>query len=159
MQLRKPTKTELVLFHDLYFETSEPDAPKAPFASLSEAEKEQALRHYNPENHFTVLHGDKLVGFAGLYPDDEQVDVNVFYIVVPAFRGQGYLSKILTLLRHQCQEHYPDYHYLRALTQKKNVPSLRALMRASFVRVGEYTEEDHPEVLYEDYVLEIHPQK
>jgi RimJ/RimL family protein N-acetyltransferase len=108
---------------------------------------------YHPEDHFVVYDSDNLIGFVGLIPDDEEVILNVFYIISPEFRGNGFLVKILDLLKEYCRTNFQNYKSLSTLTRKTNLPSLKGLIRSSFVRVGEYVEESQPNVKYEEYVF------
>ena len=40
IKLKRPTKQQCILLHDLYYEASEPDSPKKKFEFLSDLEKE-----------------------------------------------------------------------------------------------------------------------
>ncbi|MNJ93362.1 hypothetical protein D3C87_110420 [compost metagenome] len=154
MQIKKATKDESILLHDFYFESSEPDAPKKAFAELDAQEKEMALAHFSPDFYLAVHNENGVVGFLGLFPDDFD-NINIFYVISPDHRGKGYLVRFLELARLYCRDHFPEYKYLRALTRKSNVPSIRALENAAFVRRGECVEEVMPEVTYEEYLLLI----
>lgn len=155
LKLKQPTNEECILFHDFYSESSEPDAPKKKFEYLTDEEKSVALDQFHPEDHISAFEGNNLIGFAGISPDDKSINVDIFYIISPLFRGQGYLSKLLEALVNHCQENYKDYKFIRALTLKENIPSIKGLLKASFVCKGEYIEEVQPDVKYQKFLFQL----
>lgn len=153
--LKEPSLGELIVLHDSYFESAEPDAPLKRFSEMSHLEQQAALVQFAPEFHFTAWCGDDVVGFVGVYPDEESVNVGVFYVIHPAFRGQGYFSLLLEALVNHCRQSHSGYKFIRALTRKSNLASIKGLLKASFVRKGECVEELSVSVLYEEYILPI----
>lgn len=153
--LKEPTLGELIVLHDSYFESGEPDAPLRRFSEMSEVEQKAALIQFAPEFHFTAWVGGDVVGFVGVYPDESFHNIGVFYLIHPAFRGKGYFSSLLMALVAHCREQYPKYKFIRALTRKENVASVHGLLRASFICKGECVEELHVPVVYEEYLLPI----
>ncbi len=121
IKLKRPTKQQCILLHDLYYEASEPDSPKKKFEFLSDLEKETAFDQYHPEDHLSVFENNNLIGFTATDPDNKFVNVNIFYIILPLFRGKGYFSKILSVLIDYCEKNYYDYKYIRTLTLKNNI--------------------------------------
>lgn len=153
LHLRRPQKSELILLHDSYFESAEPDAPKKPFALLSMQEKEAVSSQFDPDFHFAVCDGDMVVGFVGIYPDDEFMNIGIFYVLIPDHRGKGYFSLVLESLVAHCRQNYSNYRFIRALTRKNNLASIKGLLAASFVRKGECVEELDQPVAYEEFLL------
>ncbi|WP_374079716.1 GNAT family N-acetyltransferase [Bdellovibrio bacteriovorus] len=153
--LKEPTLSELIVLHDSYFESGEPDAPLSRFSEMSEVEQKAALIQFAPEFHFAAWVDRDLIGFVGIYPDEEFNNVGVFYLIHPSFRGKGCFSSLLTALVEHCRKRYPKYKFIRALTRAENVASVRGLLRASFLRKGECIEELHISVTYDEYLLPI----
>ncbi|WP_413944521.1 GNAT family N-acetyltransferase [Bdellovibrio sp. HCB-162] len=149
------TLGELIILHDSYFESGEPDAPLKRFSEMSPLEQKLALEVYSPEFHFAAWSGEKLIGFVGVYPDKEPINVGIFYIIHPSFRGQGYFASLLEALIAHCRSKYPHYKYIRALTRKENLASVRGLSKASFTYNGECVEELPQLVSYSEYLLSI----
>src|SRR5688572_13864807 len=125
IQFKTPTPQELVLLHDFYFRSTEPDAPTKIFSSLDSEETAEALAQYNSESHLVAREGERVLGFVGIFPDDESMFVGIFYVIDPIYRGMGYLSPILNALAIHCREKYPDYKFIRVLTRKENLASIK----------------------------------
>lgn len=153
--LRKPTDSEVILLHDCYFNSSEPDAPKKLYVDLNVHEKAEVFRQFDSEFHLAVIDGEKTIGFVGVYPDDDFLYVGVFYVIAPLYRGKGYFSPMLFALVKYCKEEYSNYKFVRALTRKNNIPSIKGLINASFERNGECLQELDFPVTYEEYLLPI----
>lgn len=154
--LRRPTLLEMIQLHDFYSESKEPDAPSRVFSDLNSGEQEKALNLYNLDRHFTVLDSENTVGFLGLFPDEDFEFIHLFYLVVPEFRGKGFLTQILNLAKEYCQLNYSQYHSIRALTLPDNIASVKGLQRSNFTRSRSVTEElASGDVQYEEYLLPL----
>ncbi len=155
--LKEPSDAEIILLHDSYFESPEPDAPKKLFANLTNEEKLKALKHYSKENHRTIYLKNKVIGFVGLYPDEKIESINVFAVIIHEHRGKGYSSLILNPLIAHCQMQHPQYKQIRTLTRRSNVAAIKGLNSLSFKHVGaqieEYSESPDGDVKYEEYIL------
>lgn len=154
IKFKKTTDEETVLLHDFYFSSVEPDAPKSLFKNLNDAEKSQAFNQFPVENYFTLVKEKELVGFVGFFPDDD-LNVNIFYVLSPDHRGKGYFKEILDLSIDYCQKHFSQFNNIRALTRKQNLASIKGLERCCFERQGQVIEEVQPDVAYEEYVFPI----
>lgn len=152
--LQSLKENEWILLHDFYCESPEPDAPKCKFENLSEEGKIEASAQYCSDSFKSVYNGQLLIGFVGFFPDDNE-NINLFCVVSPEYRGNGYFSAILRSSIDYCRTQFVDYKYIRGLTRKENKASIRGLERFSFVRKGSLTEEVQPEVVYEEYLLPI----
>lgn len=145
---------ELILLHDFYFESSEPDAPKKKFHNLSKEEQSLVRSKYHLGQIRTVFDENRPVGFVGFYPDDAD-SVNIFYVISPAERGKGYLAEILKLSVEYCRKKFSSYQYIRALTRDQNIPSIKGLRQSGFIRKGSVVEEIQSDIIYEEYLLHI----
>ncbi len=159
LRLQKPTESEIIKLHDFYQGSSEPDAPKKRFGELAADERSSALIMFSADDHFSLFDSENLVGFLGIYPDQDNLIVNIFYVIDPVYRGRGYLSGVLESAKFYCIENFSDYSHIRTLTRKSNEASIKGLQRAAFMRKGECTEEAQPDIAYEEYLLEISPKK
>lgn len=159
LELRKISESELQIMHDAYFASGEPDAPEKRFHDFSLLEQKDILRDYQSKLYFSVFQKTDLVGFAGVFPDGELVDVNIFYVILPKFRGQGFFAEILEALISTAKVKFPNYHYLRALTRDKNLASVRGLERAGFRCDGSLLETEDQDLNYKEYLLELSPPK
>lgn len=155
LYLRKPTDSEIILLHDCYFDSFEPDAPKKRYVDLNAQEKAEVFLLFDSDFHLAVIDGEKVIGFVGVYPDDHFLYVGVFYVIDPLHRGKGYFLSMLFALIKYCKEEYSNYKFVRALTRKNNVPSIKGLIKASFERKGECVQELDSPVTYEEYLLPI----
>src|SRR3989344_4522035 len=104
LRLHKTTESEIVKLHDFYQESSEPDAPKKRFSELAADESNSALIMFSADDHFSVFDSENLVGFLGFYPDEDNLVVNIFYVIDPVYRGKGYLSGVLESAKFYCKE-------------------------------------------------------
>jgi len=154
LKFRKTTVDEIVLIHDFYFLSPEPDAPKARFESLSPQEQNAVFLQYPVESYLSVINENEVIGFMGFFPDDD-LNVNIFCVISPENRKKGFFSKILSLSIDYCRHNFSDFLYIRALTRKENCASVEGLKRSSFIRKGEVIEEVQPNVSYEEYIYPI----
>ena len=155
--LRKPSPSEIIKLHDSYFESSEPDAPKKAFADLNSEEQIAALNAFSAEKHLTALYEGHVVGFVGLYPDDEFDYLHIFAVIPPEHRGKKYFSFILASTLDYCSNHYNEYKFIAALTRKTNLPAIKGLQACAFAYEGTDTQKlgKDPDdiVTYEKFVL------
>jgi len=154
MQFRQTTADEVVLIHDFYFSSPEPDAPKALFNSLSQEEKNAVFLEHPIQNYLSVIIGNKVIGFVGFFPDDE-MNINIFCVISPGNRKKGFFGKILSLSIEHCRRNFSDFLNIRALTRKENHAAIRGLESHEFVRKGEVIEAVQPNILYEEYIYPI----
>ena len=153
VRFQNTTSDELILFHDFYHDSSEPDAPRAKFQNLTKEEQNLSYSKYTLNQIRTVVDDDRLIGFVGIYPDDD--DVNIFYVVSPEERGKGYLVKILSLMIEYCHKEFSTYRQIRALTRAQNISSIKGLKRTAFLRKGSVIEDTQPDVTYEEYIFPL----
>ena len=154
LRLQIPLKQELILLHDFYNDSPEPDAPRKKFNDLSKDEQNLALKNFNSDSHRAVFDESVLIGFFGFYPDDDS-NINIFSVIDPNFRGKGYFIPMLTIAIAYVKFNFKDYKYLRALTRKNNKAALKGLLKSGFHYKGQLTEEVQPDVCYEEYIYEI----
>jgi RimJ/RimL family protein N-acetyltransferase len=154
LNFKKTTVEEIALLHDFYFESSEPDSPKSNYDNLSSEEKSAVPSQFPVGNYLSAMKENELIGFVGFFPDDD-LNVNIFYVLSPRYRGKGYFRELLNLSILHCRNVYSDFKYIRALTRLQNLASIRGLERFSFIRRGQITEEVQPDVPYEEYVYRI----
>lgn len=153
LTLRPSQVEELVMLHDSYVDAKEPDSPERLFADLSKVEQSEVLKEYQSKTYLSVLDKNQIIGFLGLFPDGEDADVSIFYIVLSQFRGRGYLVKILESTIEYCKKNYPNYFYVRAITREGNEPSIRGLKKAGFIPEREILETEDPEISYREYLF------
>lgn len=153
-KLRQTTFDELILLHDFYHESPEPDAPKQKFADLDKAQQDIALAQFPVSNYQSFESNKRLLGFIGFFPDDD-LNINIFYVLSPQERAKGQFSKLITLAIEYGLEKFPECQNLRALTRKQNTFSIKGLERACFVRRGSLIEEVQPDIIYEEYILPL----
>ncbi len=157
--LKKITHLEVIQLHDSYALSTEPDAPKIPFADLTDEEKQKALKHFSLETHFTVCDNDEIIGYVGITLDGKLTDINIFAVMLPIHRGKKYSALALPVLIDYCRSQYPEYKQIRSLTRKDNLPAIKGLKSLSFIYKGVHVEEyDHDpknDVEYEEYILPI----
>ena len=157
--LKKVTHLEVVQLHDSYAASTEPDAPKMPFANLTDEEKQKALKHFSLDTHFTVCYDDEVIGYVGFTLDGKLIDINIFAVMLPIQRGKKYSALVLPALIDFCRSHYPEYKQIRSLTRKHNIPAIKGLKSLSFIYKGihveEYDENPKNDVEYEEYILLI----
>ena len=157
--LKKITQLEVIQLHDSYAESTEPDAPKKPFADLTDDDKQKALKHFSLDTHFTVCYDDEIIGYVGINLDGKFTDINIFAVMLPVHRGKKYSALALPVLIEFCRSQYPDYKQIRSLTRKNNLPAIKGLKSLSFiykgVHVEEYDNDPKNDVEYEEYILPI----
>lgn len=127
---------------------------KALFDSLSAEDKRKAFVQFPVENYFSLDRGNEFIGFVGFFPDDD-LNVNIFYVLSPVQRGKGYFKELLRFAIDHCQSEFSDFKNIRALTRSKNSVSIKGLKSCSFIRRGQVVEEVQPEVPYEEYIYPI----
>jgi len=155
--LKESTREEIIILHDSYYCSSEPDAPKYLFHNLSSTEQMRVINDWGTENYLSLFDGGKLVGFIGHFPDEDFDNVNLFYVVIPSERGNGYLSKMLEAFKEYASINYYEYKKIRTLTRAKNFPSIKGLEKSSFVHQGEFREQCDPDIVYEEHFFKIQP--
>lgn len=154
--LRKPTKSEIIQLHDSYFNSAEPDAPLKAYTDLSADDQEHALRVYSAENHLTALYAEEVIGFVGIYPDDDFAYLNTFAVILPEHRGKKYARLLFAAALDYCANHYGGYKFMAALTRKDNLPAIQGLKSYSFAHEGTVTQNiNGNDVDYENYVLPL----
>lgn len=154
LKFRKTTFEEIVLLHDFYFNSSEPDAPKSKFENLSQEEKSSVCKQFPAENYLSLFKDNDLIGFVGFFPDDD-LNVNIFYVLSPLHRGKGYFRDLLNISIMHCRVTFPEFQCIRALTRLQNLASIKGLEGCSFVRRGQIIEVVQPSVSYEEYIYQI----
>ncbi len=63
LTIRQLAKEELILLHDAYFQSAEPDAPKQSFAQLTGSQKSEVSRQFDCETHFSIRDKEEVIGF------------------------------------------------------------------------------------------------
>jgi RimJ/RimL family protein N-acetyltransferase len=155
ISLTKASVEEIVILHDSYFQSAEPDGPKSAFAALSALEQKEVFKEFEPDFYFTAREGDKIIGFVGIYPDEECIHIGIFYVVAVPFRGRGYLAPLLVALVQRCRQQFPKHQFIRALSRKENLASIKGLQKQNFVRNGHCVQDVGEKVSYEEYLLRV----
>lgn len=154
IEFRKTQDDEIVLLHDFYFASSEPDAPTSLFQNLNEAEKSKVIIQFPVESYFTFYKDKELIGFVGFFPDDNS-NVNIFYVLSPEQRNKGYFKELLKIVIGHCQSEFAGFEFIRVLTRLQNTASIKGLQSGSFVYQGQIIEGVQPDVIYEEYIYPI----
>lgn len=128
-------ESELIHLYELYRLANEPDSPKVPFSFLSKDGKQEAMKRFDIQSHFTVYNGKECIGFLGIYVNTPYA--NIFYIFNESQRGKGYLSPVLNQIKNHCLKILTEVEVLVAVTQPQNLASIRGLEKSGFQNEGE----------------------
>lgn len=159
MRLRPIIENEIPLLHDSYHHSPEPDAPKKLYQHLNDVEKKIALSTFSTETHVVFLDGDRIIGFAGHYPDQNFSEVHIFAVIVLEHRGKGYFRILLAKLIEHCRHKFPQHKALVSLTRQENVAAIKGLRSLSFKWLGTEIQEldmnSENDVEYQKYIFEF----